>query len=102
MAERHAIAAVGDIPPGTGKAFVVEGRRIAVFNVDGRFHAIDDLCPHDQASLAEGALLGTTIVCPWHGAEFDVTTGKVLCPPAIENVWTYPVIVTGTSIEVEL
>jgi nitrite reductase/ring-hydroxylating ferredoxin subunit len=102
MAERHAVAAVGEIPPGTGKAFVVGGRRIALFNVDGRFHAIDDLCTHDQASLAEGTLAGTTIVCPWHGAEFDVTTGRVLCPPAVEDARSYPVFVNGSSVEVEL
>ncbi len=102
MPERHVLAAVGEVPPGTGKAFVVADRRIALFNVDGRFHAIDDLCTHDQASLAEGTLAGTTIVCPWHAAEFDVTTGEVLSPPACENVRSYPVVVNGSSVEVEI
>ena len=102
MPERHLLAAVGEVPPGTGKAFVVADRRIALFNVDGNYHAIDDLCTHDRASLAEGTLAGTTIVCPWHAAEFDVTTGQVLCPPAVENVRRYPVFVNGASVEVEL
>ncbi len=102
MAQRHVLAAKGDLPPGGGKAFSVAGLRIALFNVDGRFFAIDDVCTHDSASLAEGTLSGTTITCPWHSAEFDVTTGEVLCPPASENVRSYPVIVSGDSIEIEI
>jgi nitrite reductase/ring-hydroxylating ferredoxin subunit len=102
MAERRVIAAAADLPPGTGKAFAVAGRKIALFNVGGRFYAIDDCCTHDQASLAEGILDGNTIVCLLHAAEFDVTTGKVLCPPASEDVKSYPVIVSGDSIEIEL
>jgi len=86
---------------GTAKAFEVEGRRIACFNVGGRIFAMDDACPHDGAPLSEGALDGATITCPWHEAEFDVTCGKVLCPPAVENVKTYPVFLTGDSVEVE-
>jgi nitrite reductase/ring-hydroxylating ferredoxin subunit len=102
MPQRHIVAPLGSLPLGTGKAFTVAGRNLAFFNVDGRIFAMDDRCPHDGASLAEGSLDGTTIVCPWHGAEFDVTCGKVLCPPAVEDVRTYPVFVNGQSIEVEL
>jgi nitrite reductase/ring-hydroxylating ferredoxin subunit len=102
MAERHVITTIADLPAGTGKAYAVAGRKIALFNVGGRFCAIDDRCTHDQASLAEGTLDGSTIVCPLHAAEFDVTTGKVLCPPASENVKSYPVFVSGDSLEVEL
>jgi nitrite reductase/ring-hydroxylating ferredoxin subunit len=96
------IAQVKDVPPGTGKAYSVGGRMIALFNVGGTFHAIDDVCSHDHASLAEGTLDGTTIVCPWHAAEFDVTTGKVLCPPASENVASYRVTVNGDWVEIDL
>ena len=102
MPQRHVVAAIGDLPPGSGKAFTVAGLRIALFNVDGRFFAIDDLCTHDGASLAEGSLGGTTVVCPWHAAEFDVTTGEVLCPPATESVRSYPVFVNGDSVEIEI
>jgi 3-phenylpropionate/trans-cinnamate dioxygenase ferredoxin subunit len=102
MPQRHVVAAIGDVPPGGGKAFTVAGLRIALFNVDGRFFAIDDLCTHDGASLAEGSLGGTTVVCPWHAAEFDVTTGEVLCPPATESVRSYPVFVNGDSVEIEI
>src|ERR1700690_991331 len=102
MPQRHIVASVKDVPVGGGKAFTVAGRPIALFNVDGRFFAIDDTCTHDGASLAEGKLGGTTIVCPWHEAEFNVTTGEVLCPPASENVRSYPVFVNGGSVEVEI
>lgn len=102
MPQRHVLTSVSDLPPGGGRAFTVAGHRIALFNVDGRFYAIDDLCTHDGASLAEGSLGGTTVTCPWHAAEFDVTTGEVLCPPASENVRSYPVFVNGDSVEIEL
>ncbi len=102
MPQRHVVAPLASLPPGTGKAFTVGAKRLAFFNVDGRVFAIDDTCPHDKASLAEGELDGTTVICPWHAAEFDVTCGKVLCPPAVENVQSYPVFVNGDAIEVEL
>lgn len=102
MPQRHAVTTLGALPPGTGQAFTVAGRKLALFNVNGRIFAIDDTCPHDGASLAEGALDGTTITCPWHSAEFDVTCGKVLSPPAAENVGSYPVFLNGDSVEVEL
>jgi 3-phenylpropionate/trans-cinnamate dioxygenase ferredoxin subunit len=102
MAQRHFLAAIGDLPPAGGKAFTVAGRRIAVFKVEGSYFAIDDLCTHDQASLAEGTLEGSTVVCPWHAAEFNVKTGEVLCPPAAENVRSYPVFVHGDSAEIEI
>jgi nitrite reductase/ring-hydroxylating ferredoxin subunit len=102
MPQRHPVATLEDLPQSTGKVFTVNGRRLALFNVEGQIFAIDDSCSHDDASLAEGTLDGTTIVCPRHGAEFDITCGKVLCPPATEDVRSYPVFLNGNSIEVEL
>ncbi|MGH7945166.1 MAG: Rieske (2Fe-2S) protein [Opitutaceae bacterium] len=102
MPSRHHVCTIGEIPPGTGKAFTVATRRLAFFNVGGAVFAIDDVCPHDGAPLSEGSLDGTTVICPWHNAEFDVTCGKVLCPPAAEDVKCYPVFLNGDSIEVEL
>jgi nitrite reductase/ring-hydroxylating ferredoxin subunit len=102
MPERHVVTTLSALPSGSGRAFVVAGRRIALFNAGGRIFAIDDACPHEGASLAEGALDGTTVVCPWHAAEFDVTCGKVLCPPAAEDVGSFRVFVNGDSVEVEI
>lgn len=102
MPQRHRLAPADAVPPGTGKAFEVAGRRIAVFNAAGRFYAIDDTCPHAGAPLSEGSLDGTTVVCPWHDARFDVTCGKVLGPPADRDVGSYPVALSGGMIEVEV
>jgi 3-phenylpropionate/trans-cinnamate dioxygenase ferredoxin component len=102
MPQRHRVTTLADLPPGTGKAFEVAGRRLALFNVGGRVLAIDDTCPHAGASLAEGSVEGTVVTCPWHEAGFDLTCGKVLGPPAVEDVGSYPVTVAGDSVEVEV
>jgi nitrite reductase/ring-hydroxylating ferredoxin subunit len=102
MPQRHVVTTLDAVPPGSGKAFTVATRRLAFFNINGRIFAIDDVCPHEGALLSEGVLDGTTIICPWHNAEFDVTCGKVLCPPAVEDVKSYPVFVNNGSIEVEI
>ena len=92
-----------DIKPGELALFEVAGRRIAVANADGRFFAIDDTCTHEQCSLAaEGTLEGTVVTCGCHGAQFDVTTGAVLAPPAPEPVKTYPLHVDRGNLVVEV
>ena len=75
---------------------------IALFNLDGTFFAIKDVCTHDQAPLSEGELDGDTIVCPWHGACFSVRTGEALSLPAIEPVETFPVILQGDEVYVDI
>jgi nitrite reductase/ring-hydroxylating ferredoxin subunit len=102
MPQRHAVTQLKSLPPGAGKVVSVAGKTLAMFNVDGRIFAVDNRCPHDGAPLAEGSVDGTTLICPWHGAEFDLTCGKVLCPPATEDLKSYPVFVTGDTIEVEI
>ena len=102
MAEFVKVAQQSELPPG-GKALrEVDGRPIAVFNVDGTFYAIDDVCTHDGGPLAEGNLEGREIRCPRHGARFDVTTGKALCFPAFEPVKTHRVELRGDEIYVAL
>ncbi len=75
MLETVSLGLASEVPPGSSKVFESAGRRVAVFNLDGRFHAIDSVCPHRGASLAAGDLQGTVVACPLHGWEFDVITG---------------------------
>lgn len=92
-----------DIEPGELALFEVAGRRIAVANTNGRFFAIDDACTHEQCSLAEeGTLEGTVVTCGCHGAQFDVTTGAVLAPPAPEPVKTYSLRVDQDDLILEI
>ncbi len=70
------VATRGDIPEGTGKTVEAGGRKIALFNLEGSFYAIDNTCKHRGGPLGEGELDGRNVVCPWHGWEYDVTTGK--------------------------
>jgi nitrite reductase/ring-hydroxylating ferredoxin subunit len=76
MAEFVRVARTRDISSGEGRAFAVNGRTVAVFNVGGRFHAIDNVCAHQQGPLAEGDVEGCIVTCPWHGWTYDVTTGR--------------------------
>ncbi|MBN8593768.1 MAG: non-heme iron oxygenase ferredoxin subunit [Anaerolineae bacterium] len=95
------IATVDEVPP--GERLVVEiGRKwVAVFNINGVYYAIEDVCTHDDGPLAEGELTGTTIECPRHGACFDVSTGKVLSAPAVVDASTYHVRVQGADLQVQ-
>jgi nitrite reductase/ring-hydroxylating ferredoxin subunit len=96
------VAKSDEIAPGQGKLIEVEGKRIALFNVDEHFYAIDDTCTHRGGPLSEGLLNGREVTCPWHGAVFDVTTAEVLRPPAPREVARYNVRVVGGDIEVEI
>jgi 3-phenylpropionate/trans-cinnamate dioxygenase ferredoxin subunit len=102
MPEFIKVAARAELPPG-GKLLVdLDGRAIAIFNVEGAYYAIDDICTHDGGPLAEGDLEGAEIRCPRHGARFDVRTGQALCFPAFEPVDTHAVEIRGEDIYVEL
>lgn len=96
------IAKSDEIQPGQGKMVAVDGKKMALFNIDGAFYAIDDTCTHRGGPLSEGDLNGNQVTCPWHGAVFDVTTGGALRPPAPSGVSRYTVRVEGGDIEVEI
>lgn len=70
------IADAAECPVGTSIERVAAGRMVAIANVDGTYHAIDGLCPHQGGPLGTGALCGAVLTCPWHGWQFDVTTGR--------------------------
>ena len=71
-----------EIPAGSIREFQVDGHTLAISNVDGKFHAIDNTCLHRGGPLAQGELKGVTVTCPWHGWQYDVTSGKVTQNPA--------------------
>jgi len=96
------VAKTDEIVPGQGKMIEVGGKKIALFNVEDSFYAIDDTCTHRGGPLSEGVLEGKQVTCPWHGATYDVTSGEVLGPPAIQGVARYNVRVEGSDIEVEV
>lgn len=88
MAEFVEVCNEADVPPGTGKAFDVGREEIGVFNVGGKFYAIDNLCPHEGGPLAEGALAGNIVTCPLHGWRADVTSGESLEMPGVKvSTW---------------
>jgi 3-phenylpropionate/trans-cinnamate dioxygenase ferredoxin subunit len=91
-----------EVKPGCVVAIDVQGASIAIANVAGTYYAFDDTCTHEQCSLAEGDLAGTTIACMCHGAEFDVQTGEVLAPPAPAPIKVYAIRINGDSLEIEV
>lgn len=101
MTEFTRVARNGDVNEGEMAAFDVSGQRVAVAHVGGSFYAFGDVCTHKRCSLADGELEGTTVTCPCHGSQFDVTTGEVLNPPATEPVPIFPLRVKDDEIQVE-
>jgi 3-phenylpropionate/trans-cinnamate dioxygenase ferredoxin subunit len=95
------VATVDEIQPGQAKQVTVNGRLVAVFNVAGTLYAIEDTCPHRGGPLFEGEVEGTEVVCPWHGARFELTTGTHLSPPASRDVACFKVQVVGNEIQVD-
>ena len=101
MAENFTpVGSKDDIPDGEMRSFQVGGEQIAVANVDGSFHAFGDVCTHQQCSLSDGDLEGTTVTCPCHGSQFEVTTGNVLNGPATLPVDSYEVSEEGGELRI--
>ena len=104
---RHVVASVADLPPGSRTFLTLEGRPIAVFNIQGEYFGLLNRCPHQGAALCEGPLIGLAqshdpgaieytrqgeiIRCPWHGWEFDIRTGQSYCDPRRFRVKAYAV-----------
>ena len=102
MAEFIKVAAHDELEEGELLAVEVDGEPICIAKVDGRVYAFTDNCTHISGPLNEGDLEGCVLTCPWHGAQFDVRTGKVLRGPARQNILTYPVKVEDESILISL
>lgn len=102
MADFIRVADVTEIPD-PGKTLVeVEGEMVALFHVEGRFYAIDDVCTHDGGPLADGELRDHKIACPRHGAKFDIRTGAALTMPAVRATRAHEVKVEGNGVWVRL
>ena len=93
------VASTADVKPGQAVVVEVNGKTLAVFNVDGAFHAIDNTCVHRGGPLGEGDIHGKVVACPWHGWQFDVTTGECVKNPSAK-VEVYQVKVEGDEIKV--
>jgi nitrite reductase/ring-hydroxylating ferredoxin subunit len=99
MIEEYSVAQLAELPPGAMRYVEVDGLPIALANVEGNVYAFGDSCRHQGGPLSSGALIGTTVTCPWHGWTYDVRTGKSIVPPIGLRVPTYPVsIVDGTIV----
>jgi 3-phenylpropionate/trans-cinnamate dioxygenase ferredoxin subunit len=99
---RERIASVAEIPEGEVRVVDCgDGRSLALSNVGGELHAIDNVCTHDSGPLGEGTLRGDRVICPRHGAAFDARTGRALTLPAVRGVSAYAVTVEGDDVYVE-
>ena len=98
MSEFIEVAKVSDLAPGEKMLVEYEGMPVGLFNIEGEFYAIHDVCTHDGGPLVEGDLHVHIIVCPRHGARFDVKTGAVRTLPAYAPVPTYHVKIEGETI----
>jgi nitrite reductase/ring-hydroxylating ferredoxin subunit len=101
MSRRVLVAEAADIGVGEGRVVEADGKTLALFNVDGAFHALDNACAHRGGPLGEGDLDGTVVVCPWHAWRWDVKTGANVNNPAV-RMTCFPVSVDGGRVFVEL
>ncbi len=101
MSDWTDVALAEENGPGENRVADVDGALIAVFNLDGEFYAIEDVCTHDGAEIASGCLVGDAIECPRHAARFSIKTGEVLAPPAYEPVATFPVRIENGRVQVK-
>ncbi len=100
MSEFVTVAKVGAIPAGQGGTFAIGDKLVAVFNRDGTYYAIDDLCPHMGASLGAGQLDEEgAVTCPWHAWRFDICDGTWRDNPRLK-IPSYPVRVQGDEIQI--
>ncbi len=96
------VASVDELPNGERLFIEIDDLALVVFNIAGEYFAIADLCSHDDGPLGDGEVDDHQVVCPRHGARFDVRTGKALTLPAVEDIPAYPVRVRAGEIEVGL
>ncbi len=100
--EYVAVGTVEELKDGERLFVEIDGKPIMVLKLAGQYYAIADVCSHDDGPVGEGELEGYEIICPRHGARFDIRTGKVLALPAFVDIPSYPVRIVGDQIELGL
>jgi nitrite reductase/ring-hydroxylating ferredoxin subunit len=95
------VARAGEIPSGRARQVIVDGRWVALFHIDGAYHAIDNVCLHRGGPLCDGAVGGHVVTCPWHGWQFDVRTGRLVQDPSL-GVTRHETRVVGDEVQVRL
>jgi nitrite reductase/ring-hydroxylating ferredoxin subunit len=101
MARLIKVAEANELSPGQGKLVQVNGKDIALFNVNGIYYAMSAVCPHEDGPLHEGEVDGDTIICPWHGYDFSVKTGECSVDPDL-RVLTFVVKIQGNDVFIEV
>ena len=101
MSEFVKVANTDELVPGRCKTVEISGSRVALFNVAGRFYAMDDTCAHRGGPLGDGTLDDAIVTCPWHGWQYDVSTGACQTNPRVQMV-CYEVRVEGDQVKVAL
>lgn len=96
----YPICSTEDLPPGERLFIELDDEPVVVFNIAEDYYAIADVCTHDQGPLGEGEVEDHQIICPRHGARFDIRTGEVLTLPAVKGVASYPVRVKNAMVEI--
>ena len=99
MADFVKVADLSDLAPGNAMEVDVEGKSVALFNIEGTVYALDNLCMHKGGPLGEGELENDVITCPWHSWQYNVKTGENVMQPGVKMA-TYPVRIEGGSIQV--
>lgn len=101
-AQKIALCKVDDVVEGSAIKVETAGLTLAVFNLNGAFYAIDDLCTHGPGSLSEGFIAGDTVECDFHNGSFNIKTGEVVEPPCMIPVKTYQVTVEDGAVFIQL
>jgi len=99
MSDWVSVARAGELAPGQWRSVDVDGAQVAVFNLNGQYFAIEDVCTHDGGQLSGGSVEGAEIVCPRHGARFCIRTGAALTAPAYEATAKFPVRIENGEVQ---
>lgn len=95
-------ASINELAAGEGKQVEIEGKEVALFFVAGEYYAVSDACPHAGASMAEGAVDGSEVICPWHGARFQLKDGALAQGPCREGLHSYSTKIEDGALFVEI